>query len=116
MVVAVAAVDGFFRAAGLDRPPLPEPDDGRAVGGHSAGGVGDVELGAGCCSGRSSSRRWCRRLTAVPAEFGMLARLHAVQYIPMLEMGELGWSRGTLSRPEMELVAARLSEARECFY
>jgi hypothetical protein len=46
----------------------------------------------------------------------MLARLHAVQYIPMLEMGELGWNRGTLSRPEVELVASRLSAARECFY
>ncbi|MFM7535511.1 MAG: hypothetical protein ACKO91_06920 [Acidimicrobiales bacterium] len=115
VVVAVAAVDGFFRAAGLDRPPLPEPDDGPAVGGHPT-----VE---------SATLNWVpvaapadrfpavvQALTAVPAEFGMLARLHAVQYIPMLEMGELGWSRGTLSRPEMELVAARLSEARECFY
>jgi len=31
-------------------------------------------------------------------------------------MGELGWNRGTLSRSDMELVAARLSAVRECFY
>jgi hypothetical protein len=26
------------------------------------------------------------------------------------------WTRGTLSRPQMELVAARISQLRECFY
>ena len=55
-------------------------------------------------------------LTAAPAEVEMIRRLAAAQYIPFDEMGEIGWSRGTLSRGEMELVAARLSRARECFY
>ena len=45
-----------------------------------------------------------------------MALLSGAQYIPVDEMGELAWSRGTLSRPEMELVAARLSSARECFF
>ena len=55
-------------------------------------------------------------LSAAPAEWDNVARLHAAQYVPVDEMGELGWSRGTLSRSDMELVAARLSAARECFY
>lgn len=115
VVVAVAAVDGFFRAAGLDRPPLPEPDDRPAVGGHPP--VESATLNwVPVASPADRFPAVVQALTAVPAEFEMLARLHAVQYIPMLEMGELGWSRGTLSRPEMEFVAARLSEARECFY
>ena len=55
-------------------------------------------------------------LSAAPAEWDNVALLAAAQYIPVDEMGELGWTRGTLSRAEMELVAARLSVARECFY
>jgi hypothetical protein len=55
-------------------------------------------------------------LSAVPAEFENLERLAAAQYIPMFEMDRLDWNRGTLSRPEMEAVAARLSRARECFF
>ncbi|MGE3589296.1 MAG: hypothetical protein AB7L17_16335 [Ilumatobacteraceae bacterium] len=55
-------------------------------------------------------------LSAAPEEWANVARLHAAQYIPVDEMGELGWNRGTLDRGEMELVAARLSAARECFY
>ena len=55
-------------------------------------------------------------LSAVPEEFANLERLAAAQYIPMFEMDDHAWNRGTLSRPDMELVAARLSAARECFY
>jgi hypothetical protein len=55
-------------------------------------------------------------LSAAPAEREIVQQLAAAQYIPFDEMSELGWSRGTLSRGEMELVAARLSRARECFY
>ncbi|MEX1106908.1 MAG: hypothetical protein WEB78_11970, partial [Ilumatobacteraceae bacterium] len=115
VVVVVAAVDGFFRASGFERPVLPEPGDGRAVGGHppiEAASLNWVPVAAPA----DRSAAVVQALSAAPAEFTMLARLHAAQYIPMFEMGELGWSRGTLSRPEMELVAARLSAARECFY
>ena len=55
-------------------------------------------------------------LSAAPPEWDNVAQLSAAQYIPVDEMGELAWTRGTLSRAETELVAARLSAARECFY
>jgi hypothetical protein len=55
-------------------------------------------------------------LSAAPAEWDNLWRLAAAQYIPVDQMGELRWSRGTLSRSDMEIVAARLSASRECFY
>ena len=115
VVVAVAAVDGFFRAAGIERPPLPSPTPGEPHGRHP-----QVE---------SATLNWVpvaapadrvaavvQGLSAVPAEWATVALLSGAQYIPVHEMGELGWSRGTLSRPEMELVAARLSSARECFF
>ncbi|MGD9702894.1 MAG: hypothetical protein AB7V74_10885 [Acidimicrobiia bacterium] len=115
VVVAVAAVDGFFRAAGLQRPPLPA-----AVIGEPSRQHPPVE---------SATLNWVpvavpadrtaavvQGLSAAPEEWANVARLHAAQYIPVDEMGELGWNRGTLDRGEMELVAARLSAARECFY
>ena len=42
--------------------------------------------------------------------------LSSAQYIPMQEMADLNWSRGTLSRRQIEFVAGRLSAHRECFY
>jgi hypothetical protein len=115
VVSAVAAVDGFFRAIGLPRPPLPP-----AVAGTPHGRHPEVE---------PATLNWVpveapadqvaavvQGLSAAPDERALVMRLAAAQYIPFDEMGELGWSRGTLSRGDMELVAARLSAARECFY
>jgi len=115
VVVVVAAVDGFFRATGQERPPLPATTSGAPHGRHP-----DVE---------AATLNWVpvavpadrdaavvQGLSAAPEEMINVRRLAAAQYIPFDEMHELGWSRGTLSRGEMELVAARLSAARECFY
>lgn len=55
-------------------------------------------------------------LTAVPAANEMLWSLADVQYIPDAEMVDPRWTRGTLSRVEMELVATRVSFSRECHY
>ncbi len=114
-VAYVAAVDGFFRAAGIQRTPLPAAVVGEPHGQHP-----HVE---------SATLNWVpvavpadrmaavvQGLSAAPQEWDNVARLHAAQYIPVDEMGELGWSRGTLNRSDMELVAARLSAARECSY
>jgi hypothetical protein len=115
VVSVVAAVDGFFRASGSARPPLPEPLRGEAHGRHP-----QVE---------PATRNWVlvaapadqhaavvQGLSAVPDDMRTVRLLAAAQYIPFDAMGDLGWNRGTLSRGEMELCAARLSRARECFY
>jgi hypothetical protein len=116
VVAAVAAVDGFFRASGRVRPPLPPP----TVAGAPHRRHPQVE---------AATLNWVpvalpadrvaavvQGLSAAPDERDNVMRLAAAQYIPFDEMGELGWSRGTLSRGEMELVAASVSAARECFY
>ena len=115
VVVTVAAVDGFFRAIGRLRPALPPTVPGAPDGRHP-----DVE---------AATLNWVpvtppadreaavvQALSAAPAESAMLWQLAAAQYIPMDEMGDRSWNRGTLSRPEMELVASGLSTARQCFY
>lgn len=55
-------------------------------------------------------------LSAVPAAFDDLWRLADAQYIPDAEMVDLRWTRGTLSRVEIELVATKVSFSRECHY
>jgi hypothetical protein len=115
VVVAVAAVDGFFRAVGLERPPLPPPVAGRPHGRHpevEAATLNWVPVAVPA----DQQAAVVQGLSAAPAEWDNVKRLAAAQYVPVDEMGELAWSRGTLSRADMEFIAARLSAARECFY
>jgi hypothetical protein len=115
VVCVVAAVDGYFRATARDRPPLPPPTDGAPHGRHprvEAATLNWVPVAAPA----DREAAVVQGLSAAPGERDMVMQLAAAQYIPFDEMDELGWSRGTLSRGEMELVAARLSAARECFY
>lgn len=115
VVVAVAAVDGFFRSAGLERPLLPEAVAGEAHSRHPH--VEPATLNwVPVAAPADRAAAVVQGLSAAPAEWDNVCRLAAAQYIPVDEMGELGWSRGTLSRGEMELVAARLSAVRECFF
>lgn len=55
-------------------------------------------------------------LTAVPRAHDELWRMADAQYIPDAEMVDPRWTRGTLTRPEMELVAVSVSARRECHY
>ena len=54
--------------------------------------------------------------TAVPETNRVIWAMADAQYIPDKEMVDPHWSRGTLSRVQMELVATRVSQQRECFY
>lgn len=115
VVTIVAAVDGFSRAAGVSRPPLPAAVDGPASGARPA--VEPATLNwVPVVPPADQQAAVVQGLSAAPADFEIVRRLAAAQYIPFDEMGDRGWSRGTLTRAEMELVASRLSRARECFY
>jgi hypothetical protein len=55
-------------------------------------------------------------LTAVPETNRVIWAMADAQYIPDKEMVDPNWTRGTLSRVQMELIATRVSQQRECFY
>jgi hypothetical protein len=56
-------------------------------------------------------------LSIAPAEFALLwDHLAPAQYIADEEMIDLAWTRGTLSRPQIELVAGRVAALRQCFF
>jgi hypothetical protein len=54
--------------------------------------------------------------TAVPETNRVIWAMADAQYIPDKEMVDPKWTRGTLSRVQMELIAPRVSQQRECFY
>ena len=54
--------------------------------------------------------------TAVPETNRVIWAMADAQYIPDKEMVDPNWTRGTLSRVQIELVATRVSQQRECFY
>jgi len=56
--------------------------------------------------------------TAVPAEQVNTWRMADAQYMPNDDMVNPAWTRraGGLSRAQMELVAARITKLRDCFY
>lgn len=113
---AVAAVVAFRRAAGLVPWELPRPVDGepsRVV----PPDLVPAELNwVRVTSPPDEVAAVVQAFTSVPAEHERLWMLADAQYIPNLEMVDPRWTRGTLSRPQMELVAARVSQIRECFY
>ena len=114
----VAAVAHFCRNIGEPVPPLP-----RTVGGQPARQRPE----------RLATARYnwvpvvepadevaavVQAYTSVPAEQRNTWRMAAAQYMPADEMVDPDWRRrpGGLSRAQMELVAARLTKLRDCFY
>jgi len=111
------AVAAFGPAVGAARPALPSPRDG-----EPSGELPDL---------LPATMNWVpvagepdalpavvQAFSAVPAEHAMQWRLAAAQYMPWPEMVHLDWQRdgSPLHRRQLELVAARLSLHRRCFY
>jgi hypothetical protein len=57
-----------------------------------------------------------RAMSLVPDEVRTLIDLSAVHYLRTSQVRDPSASAGTLNRMQMELVAARVSAARQCFY
>ena len=118
IVSSVAAVAHFRRNVGLDVPPLPEPVPGEPTGERPAD-LADPELNwVPVAAPADQTAAVVQAYTAVPGEMTNTWRMASAQYIPVEEMIHADWSRrpGGLTRPQTELVAARVAQLRECFY
>lgn len=117
IVCIVAAVESFRWSAGLEPWALPEARPGAATGRVAPDLVlsprtswvpvaapGDVRAAV------------VQAFSSLPDIDTTIWSLADVQYIPDLEMVDPLWTRGTLTRPQMELVATRVADVRECFY
>ena len=116
LVCLVAATTSLRRCLGL---PAPEPD---AAGNGEPTREPAPPLAAAhlnwvpVAAPADATAAVVQALTAVPRAHDDLWQLADVQYIPDAEMVDPRWTRGTLSRPEMELVAVSVSAGRECHY
>lgn len=116
IVVATLPPVAFARAVGLPIPELPEAVPGAPTG-LEAGELSAATLNwvpVAAPADRVASV--VQALSALPSEWNNLWQLAAAQYMSDRQMDDPLWNRGTLSRPQMELVAGRLSLIRECFF
>lgn len=114
----VAAVVHFRRNVGLDVPPLPRPIAGRPTG-EQPQVVVDAELNwVKVADPADRSAAVMQAYTAVPGTWENNWRLADAQYMSAADMRHPDWMRRPdgLTRAQMELVAARVAQLRECFY
>jgi hypothetical protein len=118
IVSSVAAVAHFCRNIGVEVPPLPAPSSGRPTGEQPERLATPQFNWVPVAEPADEVAAVVQAYTAVPGEQANTWRLAAAQYMPNQEMVKPDWSRrpGGLSRAQMELVAARLTMARDCFY
>ena len=117
IVSTVAAVHHFHRNVGLPTPPLPPPVDGAPSSEHPD--LADPELNwVPVAAPADQTAAVVQAYTAVPAEFDNTWRMANAQYMSDEDMVHPDWSRrpGGLTRAQMELVAARIAQLRECFF
>jgi hypothetical protein len=117
IVCAIVPPTAFARAVGSPVPEIGEPLDDAPVTGHVADEIVDATLNWVPVAAPADQRASVvQALSALPDEFDNLWQLAAAQYMSDTQMADPAWNRGTLSRPQMELVAGRISKIRECFF
>ncbi len=126
-VVSVVSVDSFCRGLGLPPHALPRPVDGEPDAYRpSSASLEDawVPLVPDDNSGTPEADLWpanrtgyvVRAMSLVPEEVRTLKDLSAAHYLPMRDVRNPAASRGALNRPQIELIAGRVSALNECFY
>ena len=118
IVSTVAAVAHFCRNIGVPVPPLPAPIGGRPTGDQPERLEQARFNWVPVAEPADQVAAVVQAYTAVPGEQLNTWRMADAQYMPAAEMLDPAWSRrpGGLSRAQMELVAARLTRLRDCFY
>ncbi len=112
----VAAVQSFRRAVGLDPWQLPvgcdDPPTQEVAHPLAVAAMNWVPVAAPA----DVTASVVQAFTALPAEQDRTWRLAAAQYMSNEEMDDPHFTRGTLTRPEMELLAMRVAQRRDCFF
>jgi hypothetical protein len=119
LVCTVAATTSLRRSLGLpprDPDPAPRGPAGEPARTDSPALAEATRNWVPVAAPADRTAAVVQALTAVPGAHRLLWRLAAAQYVPDDEMVDPRWTRGTLTRVEMELVATRVSQRRECHY
>ncbi len=118
IVSTVAAVANFRRNVGIPVPPPPAPVDGAPTGARPDRIAQPKYNWVPVAEPADQVAAVVQAYTAVPGEDRNNWRMADAQYMPVHEMQHPDWQRrpGGLNRAQMELVAARLTRMRDCFY
>lgn len=114
IVAAVSAIDAFCEALGRSHEPLPEPDGGSCHAGQAEGArdIGGYLPMVDPWTGPNVSRA----LSLVPSANELFMNNVRTMYGGNGGgFNDMVWD-GPLSRPQAELLAARVSSINECFY
>lgn len=116
VVVATVTPIAFARGAGVPLPNIPSPITGNPTGREAAELAPATLNWVPVAAPADQVASVVQALSALPDEWDNLWRLAGAQYMSDRQMDDPLWNRGTLSRPQMELIAGRLSLIRECFF
>ena len=127
-LVAIWSVDEVHRALGLPLEPLPEPQPG-APGGYRPAGLAQrgswpMTLAAGELAeseadifyGFPRAANVWAAMSLHPDSVRWLNDLFHAHYLSWHEISDLETEHRTLSRAQLEIMAARVSALNECFY
>lgn len=129
VLTQVLSIDTVHLALGTDLEPLPvalpgDPDRRRPSQAADEGAwvamIAENKLGkdlADLYGGAPITGNVLRALSLVPNEVRALRDLGAAHYVPDTDVINIYAGKGgVLSRPQVELIAARVSSINECFY
>jgi hypothetical protein len=113
ITVQMTAVDAFAEALGVAPEPLPTPRPGEPDR-ERPDGLGEIGAFVPCVL-EFPRPNVARAMSLVPNDnlsfFGLVSSMYSME-----DFMELVWKDRPLSRPQIELVAARVSSINECFY
>ncbi len=124
IVVAMISIDEMARGVGAPLAPLPEPIPGEPTRKRPDEAKPDgawVPMLPESQPKGENADLWprganvIRAMSLVPNAVRDLKLLSAVHYLPMEQVIDMSQG-GIMSRPQMELVAGRVSALNECFY
>jgi hypothetical protein len=128
LLTTTLSIDDIHRGLGLPLEPLPAPGPGEPERRRPSGATDEGSWvptvppdrldheDADIYGGAPFAPNVIRALSLVPPEVTYLADLHGAHYLSYQEMRIAEGLDRTLSRPQLELVAARVSAVNECFY
>lgn len=115
VVITVVGIDTFARALGVAAAELHEPEDGEPTRIRPPATRVDGHWVPSIPSEDSAIPNVRRALSLVPAEAAAFEELGAAMYLPLDDLMDFERHRA-ISRPQMELLAARVSALNQCFY
>jgi len=116
VVVTTVAADAFCEAMGRSHENLPEPGSGEPTRERPAG-MGDIGAWVPVQVVDWNRANVARALSLVPEGVRTFFRMVVAMYSgAATDFAKLVWDHRPLSRPQVELLAARVSALNQCFY